>query len=98
MPARTDYLICRKAPDAPAGVVYFTGAYDVLAYEPVSGPAERLLTPSVSLLRTEAATYDQAVAELLADILTDFGPAGGVPDAVRWEAVIASITLPAEAL
>ena len=98
MPARTDYLICRKAPDAPAGVVYFTGAYDVLTYEPISGPSERLLTPDVSMFRTEAATYDRSVAELLADILTDFGPAGGVPGAVRWEAVIASITLPAEPL
>lgn len=94
MPARIDYLICRKAPAAPAGVVYFTGAYDVLTCEYAFRPTERLLTPDVSMFQTEAATYDRAVAELLADILTDFGPAGGVPGAVRWEALPASITLP----
>lgn len=85
--SRTDWLLCRSNPTAPAGVVYFAGTF-----EGVGTLSGRVLVPAVSLFREEAATFDDAGAHLLAAMLTAFGPAA---DAARpWEAMPAQIHVP----
>ncbi|MFG1318043.1 hypothetical protein [Xanthobacter autotrophicus] len=86
--SRTDWLLCRSNPSAPAGVVYFAGTFVGVDTE-LGG---RVLVPTVSLFRDEAATFDEAGAHLLAAMLTTFGPAA---DAARpWEAMPAQIHVP----
>lgn len=89
MTARMDFLICRKAPAQIHGVVYFRGAFSV-----VTAYRQRVLTPLSSGFRGEAALYEEAAAQLIAEMLNAFGPAAGAPDAVLWQALPASITLP----
>jgi hypothetical protein len=88
MPARIDYLICRTAPAQIHGVVYFRGAFSV-----VMAHRQRVLTPLSSGFRGEATLYEEHAAHLIAEMLNAFGPAAGVPDAVLWQALPASITL-----
>ena len=83
-----DWLICHSNPIAPASVVYFAGTFQGVDTE-LRG---RVLVPTVSLFRDEAATFDEAAAHLLAAILTTFGPATAV--ARQWEALPAQIHVP----
>lgn len=83
-----DWLLCHSNPLVPASVVYFAGTFQGVDTE-LGG---RVLVPTVSLFREEAATYDEAAAHLLAAILTTFGPATAV--AKQWEAMPAQIHVP----
>lgn len=83
-----DWLLCHSNPLVPASVVYFAGTFQGVDTE-LGG---RVLVPTVSLFREEAATFDEAAAHLLAAILTTFGPATAV--ARSWEALPAQIHVP----
>lgn len=83
------WIIRRRAPTAPEGAVYFTGTYDIVTYRPidrVGDPGVRVLTPDIAMDRRHAAIFEETAARLIAELLTDFGPAGGTEQAEAWRA------------
>ncbi len=88
MAARMTYLVCRKAPDRPDGVSYFSGEW-MLSRTRTSS----VVVAHVRMFRREAWEGDETSARMIANILNELGPNAGVPDAPKWEVLSAAIDL-----
>jgi hypothetical protein len=86
--ARSTWLLCRPNPDAPEGVVFWSGAADTVD----AAHGGRAVVASVTLFRAEAAEVaDLAAAQLLARLFEAMGPAAAP---ASWVVMPAAIALP----